>query len=233
MRSVFFAAIFSILSLAGMAHAASFASFDCTKAAPRVEHMICGDVELGIFDSQLQGAYAGALDRSLHPDKIRADQRAWVAERDACSDAKCMTASYQRRIASLSKVSDEPTACAGSTTLQVDACGAEYARRADHELTRYVAAAHKRLTDEARENSNPQSSKDALTGLDASQKAWEAFRKTECDAVYSWWSEGTIRGAMYQGCMQSLTKSRTEQVWATWLSFEDSTPPLMPKPASR
>ena len=233
MRSAFYAVIFSILSWAGMAHAASFASFDCGKAATRVERSICEDVDLGIFDSQLQGAYAGALDRSLHPDKIKADQRAWVMERDACGDAKCMTASYQRRIATLSKVSDEPKVCAGATTPEVDACGAEYAGRADRELTRYVAAARKRLMDEARENSNPQASRDALTGLDASQKTWEAFRKAECEAVYSWWSQGTIRGAMYQGCMQSLTKSRTQQVWETWLSFEDSTPPLMPKPVAK
>jgi uncharacterized protein YecT (DUF1311 family) len=227
MRSVFHAVIFSIVGWAGVAHAASF---DCSKAANRVEHMICADIDLNIFDSQLQGAYAGALDRSLHPEKVTADQRAWLTERDACNDAKCMTASYQRRIAALAKISDEPKSCAGATTLEVDACGAEYARRADRELTRYLAAARKRLADET---ANSKTSKDALTGLDASQKAWDAFRKTECDAVYTWWSEGTIRGSMYQSCMQSLSKSRTEQIWATWLSFEDSTPPLMPKPFSK
>jgi hypothetical protein len=33
--------------------------------------------------------------------------------------------------------------------------------------------------------------------------------------------------------MEDLTKGRTEQVWSTWLSFQDDTPPLMPKPLRR
>lgn len=214
----------------GSAHAASF---DCKKTVTSIEQMICQTPELNSLDSQLEGAYAGALDRSNHPDRIVRDQRVWLRERDACDDDKCLHVVYQRRIVSLSKVSDEPVICAGSTTPEVNSCEAEYAHRAERELARYLAAARKRLIGEASEDSDPQRSKTTLAAFNTSQKAWEAFRKYECNAVYDWWSEGTIRGAMYEGCMQSLTKSRTEQVWSTWLSFMDSTPPLLPKPGSR
>lgn len=230
MRSLACTVIVSMLAWAGAVQAASF---DCKQAASRIERMICGDVDLNAFDSQLQGAYAGALDRSISPARLTDDQRAWLKAREACGDVKCLSEAYRRRIAALAKVSDQPAICAGSTTPEVDACQAEYARRADRELARYLAAARRRLVGEASENADPQTSKTTLAALEASQKAWEGFRKAECEAVYVWWSEGTIRGAMYQDCMQSLTQSRTEQVWRTWLSFEDSTPPLMPKPADR
>jgi uncharacterized protein len=225
--------VLAFSSIAIWAGGADAASFDCKNAVGRVEQMICGSPDLNSFDSQLQGAYDGALDRSNRPNQITEDQRAWLKQRDACNDEKCLLAAYGRRIAVLSKISDEPAICGGSTTPEVDACEAEYAHRADKELSRYIAAARNRLLSEAGERPDPQTSTATLAAFDASQKAWEAFRKAECDAVYNWWSDGTIRGAMYQGCMQSLTKSRTEQILDTWLSFMDNTPPLLPKPAGR
>jgi uncharacterized protein YecT (DUF1311 family) len=144
-----------------------------------------------------------------------------------------LSAVYEKRIAALGRVSDQPVICADGNTPAVNACTAEYARRADRELARYLAAARKRLTDEASENLKPQTPSATLAAFDASQKAWEVYRKAECDAVYDWWSSGTIRGAMYGGCMESVTKARTEDIWNTWLSFMDNTPPLMPKPTIR
>ncbi len=223
--------VFAAISVLDCASAARAASFDCAKAASRIERLICGDVDLDSFDSQLEGAYAGALDRSAHPDRLKGEQRAWLKARDACADVKCLSATYQKRITDLSQVSDEPAACAGSTTPEVNACGAEYAGRADRELARYQAAVRERLAAEAKDD--PSNTKTTLAAFEASQKAWEAFRKAECDAVYDWWSGGTIRGAMYEGCLRSETKARTEQIWRVWLSFEDSTPPLMPKPSEK
>jgi uncharacterized protein len=222
-----------MLSILAAPWVASAASFDCKKASSRVEHIICDDPSLDSFDSQLQGAYLGALDRSNKPAAVTEDQRAWLKQRDACADAKCMIAAYQRRIEALSKISDEPAICAGDTTPEINACAAEYAHRADKELDRYLEAARKRLRQDAEDSRDDTAAKKALAGLDASQTRWLAFRKAECDAVYDWWSEGTIRGAMFEGCMQDLTKRRTEQIWSTWLSFLDDTPPLMPKPVGR
>ena len=215
------------------AGAAAAASFDCKTAQGRVEQTVCKDVDLNSYDSQLQGAYQGALDRSIHPDRVTADQRAWLKERDACADAPCMIAAYRRRIAALAKVSDAPANCPGDTTPDVNACQEAYAGRADRELDRYLAAARRRLADEARDGPDAAAPTAALAALDASQARWLVFRKAECEAVYAWWSGGTIRGAMFEDCMEDVTKDRTEQVWRIWLSFEDETPPLMPKPARR
>lgn len=206
------------------------ASFDCKAAASPVEHRICADPDLNSYDSQMQEAYLGALDRSGHPDAVKAKQRAWLKQRDACPDAKCMIAAYQRQIAVLAGVSDPPAHCDGPTTIEIETCMAEYSHRAERRLDRYVAAVRRRLREEAQENPSREAPKAALREFEASQAAWVAYRKAECDAVYSWWSEGTIRGTMAQDCLQSLTDDRTRSVWLTWLHFGDSTPPLAPDP---
>ena len=215
---------------ASIAGTAQGASFDCQRAGTRVEHLICDSVDLDSLDAQLQGAYLGALDRSLHPDSVKAQQIAWLKSRETCADAKCLIALYQQRIEALSAQSDEPTICQDIRTPAMNGCEHEYTRRAKSELDRYLAAARKRLGAEIADETDPQATRDALAGLDASQTAWEAYQKAECEAVYNWWRGGTIRGVMYESCVQGLTKSRTQWIWSTWLSFEDSTPPLMPKP---
>ncbi|GEM_PF-2033891 len=210
---------------------AQAASFDCKKASSRIERLICDTPDLDSFDTQLEGAYRGALDRSADPAALKDKQVAWLKQREACTDAACLSGLYQRRIKALGAISDKPAICerAGST-IEINECQAEYSRRADRELARYVAAARKRLTQEAQDEFSGEATKAALGEFDASQTAWEAFRKAECSAVYTWFSGGTIRGAMYENCWQVVTKSRARLVWSNWLQFMDSTPPLMPEP---
>lgn len=206
---------------------AEAAGFDCAKATSRLERLICEDPILDSLDTQLDGAYRGALDRSNDPSQLKAMQQAWLKTRDACADATCLSAAYLQQIGILSRVSDEPPICARSMTDdEINACAVEYSRRADSELGRYLAVARKRLLDEASE-----ASKDALREFDASQAAWVAYRKAECGAVYDWWRDGTVRFAMHEECWQAVTKARTATVWATWLGYVDHTPPLLPEPA--
>jgi uncharacterized protein len=212
-----------------LAGATQAASFDCKTAKSAVEQTICKDPELDSYDQQLQGAYAGALDRSNDPEKIRAEQRAWIRQRDACADARCMTPMYVRRIDALAKVDDEPKGCPGDSTPQINACMAEYGKRADRELDRYVAAARKEIADSTADSTGDRS-KGAMADFKKAQAAWVAYRKAECSAVYDEWSDGTIRGAMYEDCYRRVTKARSNAIWETWLHYMDDTPPLLPKP---
>lgn len=113
--------------------------------------------------------------------------------------------------------------CAGSTTPEVEQCLAADLARADTELNRYYAAAVTRLSRE-RETA-------PLAKLRASERAWIAYRDAECGAVYEWWGPGTIRGAMMLGCQIRITKARTTTIWKNWLTYADSTSPLLPEPA--
>lgn len=214
--------------------AASAAGFDCGKASSPVERLVCGDPDLNAFDSQLDGAYRGALDRSADPAAVKDGQLAWLKQRNACTEAACLAASYQRRIKLLEAISDKPAICehVGSTP-ELDACQAEYSRRADRELARYVAAARKRLTDDSRDAFTGGSAKAALAEFDAAQAAWGPFRKAECSAVYTQHRGGTIRGSMYETCWRRMTEDRTRSVWVNWLQYMDSTPPVLLEPKVR
>ena len=231
--SLFAAAAVVASSLLFGANAAAAASFDCKKASSRIEHLICDDIDANYYDGQLQAAYQGALDRSNHPEQVRQQQRDWLKQRDACGDSACVAAASKKRVALLSSLSDEPEICSDDRTLAINACGDEYNRRADLELARYLAAARKRLIDDAADDKVFTASRDAIPKFDASQKVWQAYRKAECEAVYTDWSDGTIRGAMYNACYLALTKERTRVIWESWLQFMDSTPSLMPEPTTK
>ncbi len=112
--------------------------------------------------------------------------------------------------------------CSGSTTRDVEQCLAADLDRADAVLNRYYTAAVARLTRD-RELT-------ALAKLRTSERAWIAYRDTECDAVYENWKGGTIRGAMSLSCRTALTKARTMAIWQNWLTYADSTTPILPKP---
>lgn len=75
-------------------------SFNCKFAAARAEKLICGDEELAALDRDLNRAYR-QLDRVAGPlrQQIAAEQNGWrVGERDACSDAACVTDAMRQRI---------------------------------------------------------------------------------------------------------------------------------------
>jgi uncharacterized protein YecT (DUF1311 family) len=68
------------------AHAA--ASFDCKRASTIVEKEICGLPAFQDLDRDIAATYTQAL-AALSPadaDALRADQRAWLKDRDACGD---------------------------------------------------------------------------------------------------------------------------------------------------
>ena len=112
--------------------------------------------------------------------------------------------------------------CGGSTTLKVEQCLSADLARTDAELNRYYSAAMARLTKDRQTA--------AITQLRASERAWVSYRDAECGAVYEQWKDGTIRVALALGCRIRATKARTNTIWRNWLTYADSTPPLLPRP---
>ena len=93
----------------------------------------------------------------------------------------------------------------------------------DDELNRYWKAAVERLQGDEKA--------ETLTQLRASQRAWLKFRDGECEAVGMYWRPGSIAGRMWGDCMDRLTRARTRTIWESWLTYADSTPPILPRPA--
>jgi uncharacterized protein YecT (DUF1311 family) len=94
------------------------------------------------------------------------------------------------------------------TTVEINKCGQANHQKSDKKLNAaYQAALHhiEGLDD-------PQQRKDTKQGLIEAQRLWVQFRDKDCGAIYDLWRDGTIRGAMYWGCMTGHTETRTKDL---------------------
>ena len=115
--------------------------------------------------------------------------------------------------------------CQTSTnTIAFDQCLGRERDKAMRTLERYRLAARTKLARENPENGR------LLGDFDAAQTAWQAYAKAQCDAVYTLWQGGTIRGAMSLRCDLRLTQLRTHELWSTWLVDENGPAPALPEP---
>ena len=115
-----------------------------------------------------------------------------------------------------------PAPCPGTTRLEVNACLNARFEESDATLNRYYQAAIKRLRKEGRD--------EPAQKFVQAERAWIAYRNTECGAVIDYWSGGTIRVSMDLDCRIRLTRLRTYVIWRDWLTYMDSTPPLLLRP---
>ncbi|MBP2315768.1 lysozyme inhibitor LprI family protein [Azospirillum soli] len=86
------------------------ASFSCAKASTPTEKAICADAGLSKLDERLSAAYRDGIKllSGASPEEnearsaVKADQRAWLGERNACgADTACLRTAYERRVAVL------------------------------------------------------------------------------------------------------------------------------------
>lgn len=105
-RSAWFAT--TLLSWSLMASSVLAASFDCAKAATKLEKLICSDAELSKLDEELNTAYKNALQDEKQAVSTRQAQKQWMKERNGCSDVDCVKRAYEMRLHGLQK-DDEST----------------------------------------------------------------------------------------------------------------------------
>jgi len=120
--------------------------------------------------------------------------------------------------------------CPGETTLEINDCMSSQLAKSEADLQRYVAAARTRLKSEAADDAG---AKAALGDLDKTETAWKAYREAQCGAVDDYWQAGTIRTSMEITCEINLTRQHTHDVWSAWLTYMDSTPPILPEPSTK
>lgn len=81
---------------------AQAASFDCSKAASKIEKIICGDGELSQLDEAMSNAYKQTLERSDYRYSATTRQKEWLKDvRNRCQSADCIKQAYQSRIREL------------------------------------------------------------------------------------------------------------------------------------
>jgi uncharacterized protein YecT (DUF1311 family) len=106
------------------------------------------------------------------------------------------------------------------TTIEINACIGDALENENKVLGLYLSKAKERYANQVT----------VITSIHQSQQDWLVYRQSHCDAVYDIWSDGSIRGLMFGECMLKLTKQRTHQIWADYLTYMDNTPPLLPEP---
>ncbi|NRA53045.1 MAG: DUF1311 domain-containing protein [Gammaproteobacteria bacterium] len=106
------------------------------------------------------------------------------------------------------------------TTLEINHCASIELALANTELVKYleVSVEHNSYDPEL------------IASIKVAQNNWQAYMSSHCDSVYTQWREGTIRGVMALSCKTKLTKQRTHEIWDNFLTYMDSTPPVLPEP---
>ena len=117
--------------------------------------------------------------------------------------------------------------CTGSTR-EMNECGAQILQKADEERARYLAAAVATMAD--RSEADVEMRPDLQEDMAASDEKFTAYREAECGALYDRAIMGSIRNIEYLACSIILTRERTHTIWRHWLTYPDSTPPILPEP---
>jgi uncharacterized protein YecT (DUF1311 family) len=113
--------------------------------------------------------------------------------------------------------------CNRATESGVNDCLMALSESADQQLQRYEQAATARMEQEHDVDGT-------LNDFKAGQAAWATYRKSECDAVFDRWVDGTARIAENEECKISLTRARSHEIWQNWLTSFGGSPPILPEP---
>jgi uncharacterized protein YecT (DUF1311 family) len=109
----------------------------------------------------------------------------------------------------------------GRSQLDTTACVGAQAGQARLKLQRYLAAAGVRLRQQP----------GAAEAFADAQAKWEAFVEADCASIRTWYDPGSIKDEAYLSCKLRHFRRRTADVWKAFLTFADTTPPVLPDPA--
>ncbi|KPM01810.1 lysozyme inhibitor LprI family protein [Vibrio splendidus] len=117
--------------------------------------------------------------------------------------------------------SDDVVDCENAmNTIEINHCASIELETAQVELDQYLEASFEHNAYDA----------ELVSSIKMAQDSWQAYMTAHCDSVYTQWRDGSIRGLMALSCKTKLTKQRTHEVWENFLTYMDSTPPVLPEP---
>lgn len=106
------------------------------------------------------------------------------------------------------------------TTIDMNECAALELNGEQEKLNHYLEASLKHYENDLK----------LVQAIQTSQKDWETYLSSHCSAIYTQWRDGSIRSMMSLSCKIKLTKQRTHEIWESYLTFMDSTPPILEEP---
>lgn len=106
------------------------------------------------------------------------------------------------------------------TTREIADCLIIQVQQAEQDMEQYLNAALNKYNKNA----------EIIESIKVSQEEWSKYQKAHCKGVYQKWGRGSMRLISHPTCLLYTTKSRTYDIWREFLTYGDSTPPLLPKP---
>ena len=106
------------------------------------------------------------------------------------------------------------------TTMDINHCAYLELESAQAELLAYLEASFEHNSDDP----------ELIDAIKLAQQNWEAYKTSHCTSIYTQWREGTIRSVMAISCETRLTQQRTHEIWLNFLTYMDSTEPVLPEP---
>lgn len=106
------------------------------------------------------------------------------------------------------------------TTIEINQCAATELESAQAMLDEYLQASFEHHADDP----------ELVAAIKTAQKDWQSYMTSHCDAIYTQWRDGTIRGVMSLSCKTQLTRQRTHEIWANFLTYMDQSTPVLPEP---
>jgi uncharacterized protein YecT (DUF1311 family) len=98
------------------------------------------------------------------------------------------------------------------STPDVNACGQIELDKVELKLNQVYQRVLKQMDEISREKSDFADKSKLKKSFVEAQRLWVKFRKADCDTTYTFWSDGTIRGAMYLSCMTSRAEQRIKEL---------------------
>ncbi|HUX65823.1 MAG TPA: lysozyme inhibitor LprI family protein [archaeon] len=114
------------IGLLALALPVQAASFDCGKAASKVEQMICGDAKLSKLDDEMGNDYQKALSKANEEQKksLLTEQKLWLKKiRNICTSETCLKDAYSSRLAALATFLAPATPAQGGVWTYRDGAG--------------------------------------------------------------------------------------------------------------
>lgn len=164
--------------------------------------MVCANQELSALDERLGDVYKEALEQQESAPRWRASQKAWLAVRGKCGDARCVKERYEDRLAEL--LCDENNPMAGSA-MGANQCTGLRLSIAERQLPPLLA---RRRAQTLQDSNNREYAAKVLAD---EEKAWWAYRDARCALQGE--TEGGSDGwknAFAGLCLLAETKGRVE-----------------------
>lgn len=117
-----------------------------------------------------------------------------------------------------------------ATTEEVALCVYDELTSAKADRQRYADAILNRMKLNGASEQYPDDWHEQAATFQTAEKLWDQYAAAQCGAVFEYWKRGTVRLIYSATCSLFHTRLRTHMIWREWLTYPDSTPPILPEP---